>query len=199
MADSDNPAPQPNFDFIMKEEPKPQRSFKLPSNIPKPVFIGGVVVLGLFLLLIIGSIFSGGSGNSTEVYKLLSDATVIGGASDDATLYLTKPDSKTVAATTEQTMASQKTQLKSYLTSQKTKYNAKLVRTLPDSATVTSLKNAQLNNTYDQVYLGYLKSSLTSYQSDIKASYDKAGPKLKVILNDAYASNTVLLSNPPLK
>jgi hypothetical protein len=199
MADSDNPAPQPNFDFIMKEEPKPQRSMKLPSNIPKPVAIGGIVVVGLFLFIIVASIFGGGSDSTTEIYKLMSDASVIGTTSEDATTTATSTDTKSLAVTTTQTMASQQQQFQTYLATQKVKYNSKLVRTQPDLTTTTALKNSQQNNTYDQTYLNYLKTGINSYQVDLKTAYGKAGPKLKVIINDAYASNTVLLSSPGLK
>lgn len=195
---ADDNQQQPNFDFIMKQEPKPQSSFKLPANIPKPVFFVGIGVVLLIIIIIIGSIL-GGSGNSTDIYKLMSDAATIENASDDAANTAVNTDTKTIASTAKQTMSSQEQQLKAYLKARKIKYDAKQVHSALDSTTAAGLKNAQANNTYDAAYLNYLRTALNNYQTDLQFVYKKSGPSLKAITADAYSSNSVILKSKSLQ
>lgn len=196
MADS-NSTP-PNFDFIMKQEPKPKRSFSLPANLPKPLVLGVGGVILLIIILIIGSIVNGG-GKETDVYKVLSDASVISNTSQDADSSVTNTDIRTLAATTRQTMNSQEQQIKTYMTSRKIKIDNKKIKVKLDSQSSTQLQTAKFNNNYDAAYVAYLKSSLNAYQTDLKTTYQTSSPGLKLILNSAHNSNQVLLQNKLLQ
>ena len=182
----------------MKQEPKPKRSLNTMANLPKPAVIAGAAVILLMFILIIGSIV-GGSGKETDVYSVLSDASLISSTSQDADSTLTNTDIRSLEASTLGSLSSQEEQIKTYLTSRKVKIDTKQIATQLDSATAAQLQTAKLNNKYDTAFVVYLKTSLTNYQSDLKKTSATASPGLKAILNSAYESNQVLLQNKLLK
>lgn len=196
MAETNNQTP--NFEFIMKQEPKPKRPLRLPTNLPRPVVLGGLAVFALLIIVMIASLFKGG-GNTTGIYQLMSDANTVAIVSQDTTLSTTNTDSQNIANTVRQSMLSQQQQFKKYLISQKIKPNLKLIASKPDASSAAALSNSKLNNTYDSVYKNYLKTSLSAYQVDLKKTYQTAGPNLKVIINSAYASNSTLLTSKQLQ
>lgn len=188
---------QPDFDFIMKSEPKPKRKLSLPK-LPKWAMLAVVGFFLLFLIIIIGSLFSGG-GNTPRLTKVIASATEIARVSTDAAQQSTSTDIKNIAATTSSALNSQQQQVTAYLISKKVKVNTKKTITGLPSDIDSRLITAAQNNAYDQTYISYLKNSLTTYQQTLQEAFKNASAASKPMLSEAYTSVGVLLNSSQLK
>ncbi|OGL35236.1 hypothetical protein A3F65_04315 [Candidatus Saccharibacteria bacterium RIFCSPHIGHO2_12_FULL_47_16b] len=189
--------PQPNFDFIMKDEPKPKRKFGLPK-MTWPMLVIVIGALLAILITIFGLAFRG-SGNTEKIYSLISQTAEIVRVNSLATGQAKDADTKNLIVTASAALSSQQKQLQDYLSSKKVKIDNKKIAPAASSDIDNKLKDALANNIYDQTYLNYLKGELTSYQNSLDTAYQSAGSELKSILSAAYGSTAVILSAPQLK
>ncbi|MEK7096280.1 MAG: hypothetical protein AAB896_03260, partial [Patescibacteria group bacterium] len=189
------------FDFMMKEQPKPPGRFSsLLSGIPKPAKIILGAVVGLFLLIMLYSLFFGGkTTNVDQLTAVAARAQEIARVSTLAQTGSQNADTQGLAATTVEVLASQEQQLTSYLKTSGVKVDAKILVSKLDKNTDAALTAALQNNNYDQAYFDYLKTNLTAYQNDLNLVYKGAGKKAQDILSAAYSSVQILLSAPQLK
>lgn len=186
--------PAPNFDFILKDQPKKRRRFGLPK-MPKMLLVALAGVALVLVVIIVSSLFSG-SGNTEKIYSLIKDGAQIDRISTLVSGQAKDPDTKNLAITTSSVLSSQEQQLTAYLTGKKVKIETKKI-TPPASAEIDNqLKAALLNNTYDQAYLTYLKDALAAYRNSLSETYKSAGSQLKTILTAAYSSTGVILLAP---
>ncbi|MDO8591861.1 MAG: hypothetical protein Q7R60_03005 [bacterium] len=193
--------PAGQFDFMMKDQPKPpNRLSGLFGSLPRPakIILGGVA--GLLLLIVLYSLFFGGkTTNADQIFSVAARAQEIARVSTLAQTGSQNTDTKGLAATTSEVLASQEQQLKSYLKSSRIKVDTKKLAAKLDKTSDTALATAKQNNNYDQTYFSYLKTNLVSYQSDITSANKSVGKKAQAILSAAYASVQTLLSAPQLK
>lgn len=197
--DTDSSHQPGQFDFILKDGPKAPKQYPW-SSLPKPV----VFIAGLSLLLIIGILlFSLVSGNRVNVSDQLVDvmarAQEISRVSDLAVTQASSSDTISLAKTTSSTLNSQKQQISKYLSTHNIKINAKQLAGWLDKSTDTKLETAAQNNNFDQTYLAYLKSNLTSYNSTLNSVYQKSSKTLQPILKDDFTSTQQLLAAPQFK
>src|SRR4051812_1067281 len=59
-------SPNPDFDFMLKDQPQARRS--LMPNIPRPAKIALIVAVGIILLIIVTSLFSSRGKGSTQSF-----------------------------------------------------------------------------------------------------------------------------------
>lgn len=194
------PAPaSPNqFDFILKEEPRAKSPFGLPG-LPKwaLLIIGGAILI--IIIIVVSSLLrAGSSGNTEKLYKLITSADEISRVSSLAITESKSQETKNIASTTQEALASNTQQITAYLQS-KIKIEPAKIAAVPNTTTDEQLKTAGLNNNYDQVYLAYLKSSLNDYASQLSEAYKTANAESKPILAGAYSSTQTILSDPQLK
>jgi hypothetical protein len=189
------------FDFMMKDQPKPPGRFSslLPA-LPRTARIALAVVGGLFVLVILYSLFLGGKAtNSDQLTAVAARAEEIARVSALVQSGSHSADTQGLAATTGAVMASQEQQVQAYLATNKTKVDKNKLAARLDKSTDAALATALQNNNYDQTYFDYLKANLTSYQNDLTTAYKGAGKKAQAILDMAYASVQALRSAPQLK
>ena len=185
----------------MKEQPKPPGRFgSLLSGVPRPAKIAALVVVGLFFLVIIYSVFfAKKTSNSDQMVVVAGRAQEIARVSELVIRNSKDNDGLSLATTMDEAMTSQEVQLRSYLAKQKVKLDPKLLLTYVNKSTDASLAEAQQNNAYEQAYYSYLKDSLTRYQTSLNTAYSAAGPKGKALLSDANESVKTILSASQLK
>lgn len=189
------------FDFMMKDQPKPPgRLNGLFVSLPKPAKIALAALGGLFVLVILYALFFGGkTTNTDQLTAVAAKAQEIARVSTLAQTGSQNADTQGLAATTGEVLASQEQQLKSYLETNKAKVDSRKLAARLDKNTDAALNAALQNNNYDQTYFDYLKTNLSAYQSDLTAAYKGAGKNAQAILSAAYASVQTLLSAPQLK
>lgn len=193
--------PAGQFDFMMKQQPKPPgRIGSLLSGIPRPAKIALAGLGALFILVILYALFFGGKTTNVEqLTAVAARAQEIARVSALAQTGSQNADTKGLATTTSEVLASQEQELKSYLKTSKVKIDTKKLAAKLDKNTDTALTAAQQNNNYDQAYFNYLKTNLVTYQNDLAAASKGAGKKAQAILSAADASVQTLLSAPQLK
>jgi len=193
-------SPNPDFDFMLKDQPKAGRRLALP-DMPRPVKIILGVIAAIVVLIIIFSLVSGRGKVDTKPYMdvLARGQETLRVTSYVQTLKLQDPQVQSLAATVSSALASDKQQIIAYLQTNHVKVDPKALATDADKTTDTNLQTASQNNNLDSVYQNYLRNALIEYENDIRAAYQKAGPKGKEILNAASISTTTLLNSHPLK
>ena len=194
-------SPDPQFDFMLKNNPQPKRSLALPA-MSKPVKIIVFAIIGVILLIIISSVLSGHKGGSTQ-------SIVSAVAREQEILRVTQlvqtqqtlrdPGTTALASTVSASLSSQQAQLTAYLAQSHTKLSKLQLAADTDKTTDTQLQDASQNNQLDSAYKDYLKQALAKYQSELQTAYNSAGPNGKTLLKDAFDSTATLLNNAPLK
>lgn len=194
------PAPG-QFDFMMKDQPKPSRRFSgLLTTLPKPAKIALAALGALFVLVILYALFFGGkTTNVDQLTAVAARAQEIARVSTLAQSASQNADAKGLAATTSEVLTSQEQELKSYLKTSGIKIDTKKLAAKLDKNTDAALTAALQNNNYDQAYFNYLKTNLAAYQNDLAAADKGAGKKAQAILSAANASVQTLLLAPQLK
>ncbi len=185
------------FDFMLKEPPKPKRSFGLPANTGKPVKLLIAAVIILVLVFVFASFFRPKDNTSKLVLDLMAQTQEINRVSQVEDKLFDDVNTQNLAATTEAALQSQQVQLGTYLAKIKVKYKPKEIATHLNKNTDAQLLVADQNNILDSTYALYLKNALATYQSSIQALYKTTKSKtLKGILYSAYTSNLTLLKSP---
>lgn len=192
-------SPNPDFDFMLKEQPAARRGLPLP-NLPRVALFGIIGAVVIIVLIIVFSFFSGRDGGSTQpIINVLARGQETLRVTESVQPQLQDPQTRALAATAAASLNSDKQQLESYLSKNRVKLNAAQLAADLDKTTDTSMQTAAQNNSLDQTYVSYLKDALSRYETDLKAAYQKAGPNGRTILNGASISTTALLNSPPLK
>ena len=194
-------SPNPDFDFILKNDQSARRRLPLPTlNLPKPAKITLSAVAALFILIIIYAALSGrGSGNRQSIIAAIQRGQEIIRVTGVVDQQLQDPGTQALAATVSNTLSSEQKQLTDYLATSHTSVSSSQLDADTDKSTDSSLQSAAQNNNLDVAYVSYLQAGLSKYSSDIQTAYKSAGPNGRQILNDAYNSVQVLVAAPPLK
>jgi hypothetical protein len=194
-------SPNPNFDFMLKDQPKPKRSFM--PNLSKPLKIGLAVTGGIILLIIISSLLSGrNNGASQPIIGALArgqEILRVTALLQQPPLQLRDPQTQALSATVSSSLSSDQQQLVSYLAKNHTKVNTVQLAADVNKSTDASLQSASQNNNLDSAYITYLKSNLGTYQTDIQTAYKSAGSNGKALLQKSFDSVNTILSSPQLK
>lgn len=193
-------SPSPDFDFMLKDQPKARRGVPLP-NFSKPVKIILAVLAAIILLIVISSVLSGRQAGKTQPFinVLARGQETLRVTSSAQQLQLQDPQTQALAATASSALASDKQQLTDYLAKNHNKISPNALGGDDDKTTDANLQTAAANNNLDSAYVAYMRDALTKYENDLKAAYDSAGPNGKAILNSISVSTTILLNSPPLK
>ncbi len=190
-----NSQPQvPNYNFILQDSPKPKRRFRLPlPPMPKPLAISVVAVVGLFLIIIIYSLLTGGGDKTSGFAGIAARAQEISRVSELVNQASDDPTVKSLALTSETTMKSAVAQIQSYLTKNGAgKISPATLATYKKTTTDTEVTSADQNNTLASYYKSYLKDALATYQTGIQTTYDSASSKAKPVLSGIYQSAQTL-------
>lgn len=188
--------PAPNYNFIMQDAQKPKRSFKLPMpNLPKPFGAILLGVLGIFVLIIVYALFTGG-GKSSGLGDIAARAQEISRVSKLVVDQSKDPATTSLATTVGASMNSDIGQIQNYLTKNGgKKLGVKSLAIHKKSSTDNDVQGAAQNGTIAAYYKTYLQDNLTSYQASLKTAYNSGSAKVKPILSSAYDSAQIILSS----
>ncbi|HET6864164.1 MAG TPA: hypothetical protein VFH37_03140 [Candidatus Saccharimonadales bacterium] len=192
-------SPDPQFDFMLKNQPQAKRTLGLPA-LTKPLKIGLAVVCSLILVIIVGSVLGKPSGSTTNISGVLARGAEIQRVTAEVQqLNLQDSATQALAVTVNTVLASDQAQLEQYLSNNHAKISPAQLAADTDKSTDTQMQSASQNNNLDQTYITYLQQSLAKYRSDIQTAYNAAGPNGKAILKDSLDGVNTLLSSSPLK
>jgi hypothetical protein len=191
--------PNPDFDFMLKNQPQAKRTLGLPA-LSKPMKIGLAVVGAVIILIGLSAIFSRGGGVSSAIAGVLARGAEIQRITAEVQqLTLQDPATKALAATVATTLNSDQVQLVQYLKSNKSGVSPAQLAVDTDKSSDGVMQSASQNNNLDQTYVTYLQQGLAKYRSDLQSAYDASGPKGKAILKSSFDGVNTLLTTTPLK
>lgn len=194
------PSEPANFDFMLKQESKPKKSFGLPSGLGNPAKLLVAAVAVLVIAIVAALFFSGGESNSQQVLNLMAQNQEIVRVSQLQDQKFRDGNTKDLSATTQAVMNSQKFELGDYLGKASVKYGAPELAAKMSTKTDTDLQTAAQNNNLDDAYVSYLKTSLTAYQNSLNNTFEATKSQtLKSTLQSAYESVQTLLKSPQFK
>jgi hypothetical protein len=194
-------SPDPQFDFMLNNNPQPKRAVALPA-MSKPVKIVVFTIIAVLILIVISSLLSGRKASGTQSIpsavareqEILRVTQLV-----QTQQTLRDPGTTALAATVTASLSSQQAQITAYLAQSHIKLSKLQLAADTDKTTDAQLQDASQNNQLDSAYKNYLKQALAKYQSELQTAYNSAGPNGKVLLKDAFDSTATLLNNPPLK
>jgi hypothetical protein len=196
-------SPKTDFGFMMNQQQPPPSSGPAGkiSSFGKPAKI--LVGLGaLFAIVIVAALIfsSGSSGSSQQVLDLMAQNQEIVRVSAAQDQKFSDGNTKGLSATTQAALTSQQKELASYLSKTKVKYGQKELAAKTNPATDTQLETAAQNNSLDDAYAQYLKSSLSAYSVSLSKTYKSTDSTvLKTALQAAYDSVKTLLDSPQFR
>jgi hypothetical protein len=194
-------SPNPDFDFMLKNQQPAKKGLPLP-NLPKPIKMILAAIFGIFILIVVFSMFSGRkSSGSQPLVDVLGrgQETLRITQLTQQQLPLGDPQTQALAATIYTSLSSEQAQLSSYMKKNHYKYSKAQLAAFSDKTTDTTLQTAAQNNNLDNAYVNYLKIALVNYKNDIQTAYQNVGPNGKIILQQAFDSTNTLLAAQQLK
>lgn len=194
-------SPNPDFDFMLKNNQQPSRGQWLSHLHGRTKVTLGVIGAIIILIVVFALLAGRNSGGTQPIINVLARAqeTVRVTNLTQQQLHLQDPQTQALAATVFSSLSSDRQQLIKYLATNHTKVSSSLLAADIDKSTDSSLQSASQNNNLDAAYIVYLKDSLAKYENDLQIAYKSAGPNGKKILSDAFDSTKALLNSPPLK
>jgi hypothetical protein len=193
-------SPNPDFDFMLKNQPQAKRGLPMAGSSKIVKIIIGVVAA--VLLLVIFSSLSGRKSGGTQdmVGAVARNQEILRVTQLAQTQFqLLDPGTQALAATVSSSLTSDQQAMVKYLASSKTKLSKLQLAADTDKSTDAQLQSAQQNNQLDSAYQSYVKSALVKYQNDLQTAFKSLGPKGQAIVKNAYQSASVILNSAPLK
>lgn len=193
----DSQAPKtPNYEFILRGDQKPKAKFRLAlPNLPKPFGLILPAIFGLFIIVIIYAVLTGGS-KSTGLGDIAARAQEISRVSLLVQNQASDPTVQSLAATTANSMNSDVAQIQSYLTKNGgKKIGSKSLAIYKKTSTDSEVQNSVQSGSIGTYYKSYLKENLSAYQSSLKKVYDSGNVKAKPMLNSSYISAQNILNS----
>jgi hypothetical protein len=192
------PAPEHDpsrYEFIMS--PGQQQRPSLIGggwNPRKLAIIGGGIVGVIILFAIIGSLLSGGKGDTLTLKSIAAQQAEIVRVSDLGLKNVSSQDTNNFATNTNLCLSSSQQQLLSYLGQNGVKINEKQLALKANPKTDAALQAASESGTFDATFTTTLQTELTAYQASLQAAYKTAtGKTEKQVLSDAFAQAGLLL------
>lgn len=165
---------------------------------PKPA----LALLGLgaifILILIIASVSSGGSSGPQPLASAAGRAQEISRISGLVQGQSKDPDTQSLAATAKVVLASEQSQITSYLKDTGTELSPSDLSVHQNKDTDAQLTQSAQDNKLEETYKKYLKSGLNAYKADLEKAGKTAGKNGKVLIDAALKSTDVILSSPQL-
>jgi hypothetical protein len=199
---NDPPEQAGQYDFILKDKPKPKKSL-LPhiTDLSQPVRLaaGGIIafiILALLFVLIIGNHTSGSDklvavvAQGQEIIRIDTEATQQAKNSSSAT--------QNLISTSSAVLYSQQIEMTQYLKNNNIKVSKAGLNANLNKNTDAQLQSASQNSNFDSFYLSYLKKQLNSYQLALQTAHKSAGKSGKEILSKDFNSIQTLLKDPQL-
>ncbi len=190
------PGPQNPYGFIINTPHPPKNRFLKPNSFRSRllVIVGGGAILMIAIVLISSLITRSSKENATALVSLVAKQQEIVRVAGLGVVGSSDLLTQSWAETTVLSVGSQQFELKSYLTKRKTVITAPILLSKLDPQTTSAFTAATADNNFTEVFRAKLKTSLVTYEQNLKKSYDGAkGPTIKKILGNSYNSTATLL------
>ncbi|MEI6755802.1 MAG: hypothetical protein WCK80_02200 [bacterium] len=192
--------PDNSYDFITNPKIQPKKSFLSGADTAwkKILAVLVVIIVVLFLFSFVRGLLSGGSDKDAFLNVSQHQQVIIVLSQEALKNTKLSADNKGFSLTASSSIGSDQLVINKYLRKNKVKINAKVLNKQVSSTTLTKLKNADINNTYNETYQAVMKQELKSYQNSLQQAYVKtknvAGKK---VLTKDYDSAELLLKMLP--
>ena len=196
------PAPDSQYDFILKDKPKPKKNL-VPNlaNLSGPTKrVIGIILAFIVIVVLFVLVFSNRAAGNDKFVTVVAQAQEIIRVDTVATQQAKNASSATqnLISTSSTILTSQQAELTQYLKNNKVKISKSGLNANLNKNTDVQLQSASQNNNFDGVYLSYLKKQLNSYQLALQAAHKSAGKSGKEILSKDFNSIQTLLKDPQL-
>jgi hypothetical protein len=177
---------------------KPPRQFSLPgkTRAMRTLFIAGGLLGLVVVLIILKSLFGGGSGLTSFVVvaqdqqELLHLATGVSKMQSGVSTA-----NQNLAATTQLSVGSAQVKLIKYLAANGHNVNSKTINLKVSTSFDSQLQAALANTTYDQTFRQIMRTVLKVYMDDMKTAYSQTtGTNGHALLNDDYNQAQLLVT-----
>jgi NAD(P)-dependent dehydrogenase (short-subunit alcohol dehydrogenase family) len=193
-------SPNPDYDFILKDQPKAKRGFSLPKGGARmPLIILGILIVAFVLVVILAAVLRPKAGGAQDLVSISARAQEIVRVSTIVEPLAQNSDTQGLVATTKAALGSDQAQLAAYLSKSGIKSNDKSLGAYFDKNAESLMQAAAQGGSLDTTYAGYLKKSLTAYKSALESTYPKASATAKDILGSAFESTETLLAAPQIR
>ncbi len=201
FAPSPAPAQQPAnpYGFIFDDQhPQPKKSMLKPGKNSMRGRILMVLGIGMVIIVVIvvgSSLLSGKkAGNAQQLTALVAEQQEIIRVANLGVAGARDPSTVALAETTKLSITTQQNKLLGYLKTRNIKITPLAITAKLNKSTTTELTNATANNTFDDTFTKTLQTELTTYQTNVKKSYDTASnPTSKALLKLSYSSSATIL------
>jgi hypothetical protein len=193
-------SPNPDFDFMLKNQPPAKRGLPIAGSSKMVKIIAGVVV-AVLLLVIISSLSGHKSGGTQDMVSAVARNQEILRVTQLAQtqFQLQDPGTQSLAATVSSSLSSDQQAMVKYLADNKTSLSKQQLAADTDKTADAQMQSARQNNQLDSAYQSYVKTALAKYQSDLQTAFKSLGPKGQAIVKTAYDSAATILNSAPLK
>lgn len=187
------------YDFITNppKAPKPSLLGSLTGGNKTKLLIMAIAVLTIItILVVVVSSFFGGSSNKDRLVAIAQQQSELARVAQLGTDSATGTNAKSLAASVQLTMVSDKAALNELLVKNGDKVKEKDLIGTPDSETDTKLTTAQQNGTFDTIFTSTMKELLNDYKNDLSNTFDTStGQLTKQTLAQAYENATILIDD----
>lgn len=195
-----SPAPQqpaPDYSFILNpEQPKRPGLFKFGGG-SKAMRIA-VVVAGIFMLLILligfKNLLAGSNKSLPSMVGVAQDQQELIHLSQNGVQNAVATDTKNFAVTAQASLASEQSQLITYLAANHRNVKPKELALKVSATTDAQLAASLSASDYDPTFKDIMKAKLATYKQDLQKTYSLTkGPKGRALLKDDYNAANLLL------
>jgi predicted outer membrane protein len=157
------------------------------------VVLGGITLLAIVALVVM-KLLGGNSGfDKPSLLSVAQDQTAITQLLTSTAQNTNTANLKNAVVSTQLTIATQQTELLSYLAEHRYKPKDKELSLKVSGKLQKQLQDAQSTSNLDSTLKTLLNDQLGIYQRDLSAAFNKAGPNGKKLLKSHYEQTNLLL------
>ena len=189
------PQPRPDYDFILNPAAPSKKPVIGGSSMAArlAVVLGGITLLAIVALVVM-KLLGGNSGfDKPSLLSVAQDQTAITQLLTSTAQNTNTASLKNAVVSTQLTIATQQTELLSYLAEHRYKPKDKELSLKVSGKLQKQLQDAQSTSNLDSTLKTVLNDQLGIYQRDLSAAFNKAGPNGKKLLKSHYEQTNLLL------
>lgn len=184
------------YDFILKGQGKPKRSFGSGSLKQRVIIVaGGALILLIAAVVLISLIGSGGKGNTSALLNVAQQQTELARVAGIGVDKADSTDTKNLAITAQLSMQSSQADTVALLKKSGHKVNDKSLALLQNSNTDQQLDDADASSTFDSTFTQLFKTELNNYRSALQNAYSGATGTQQQLLQADFNDASILIGS----
>lgn len=188
--------PANNYDFILNpQQNHPKRSLGGGNlGLKLLVIIGGIFVVVVAVVLLMRALGGSNGLNKPALLSVAQDQTELIRLSSTGTQDSGSQSNKNFSITTKLTVSADQKEFLAYLAKFGYKPDSKDLALKQSAQVDKQLTDARSASNFDVAYHGVMKQALGTYQRDLNAAYNTAGPEGRELLKKYYNSANLLMT-----